>query len=104
MSPLQIVSLPLALSAALNLAVAAGLLAHRSGAGIPQATLTGAAAPQPPARPSTSPPSPPTDDPTPPTRPAPDRLGPSTTALYTHDFGHQCSRPRKPTRTILKRS
>lgn len=42
MSPLQILSLLLALSTALNLAVAAGLLAHRSGVGIPQAILTGA--------------------------------------------------------------
>ncbi|MFE3205698.1 hypothetical protein [Embleya sp. NPDC059237] len=44
MSPLQILFLLLALSTALNLAVAAGLLTHRSGAGIPQAILTGAGA------------------------------------------------------------
>ncbi|MFZ4250445.1 hypothetical protein ACOZDF_35000 [Streptomyces griseoincarnatus] len=42
MSPLQILSLLLALSTALNIAITAGLLARRSGAGIPQAILTGA--------------------------------------------------------------
>ncbi|TXS35118.1 hypothetical protein EAO75_45380 [Streptomyces sp. uw30] len=44
MSPLQILSLLLALSTALNIAITAGLLAHRSGAGVPQAILTGAGA------------------------------------------------------------
>lgn len=44
MSPLQILSLLLALSAALNIAMAAGLLARRSGAGIPSSVLTGAGA------------------------------------------------------------
>ncbi|MER6474124.1 hypothetical protein [Streptomyces collinus] len=42
MSPLQTVSLLLALSAALNIAFTAGLLARRSGAAISQAILTGA--------------------------------------------------------------
>ncbi|WP_217213719.1 hypothetical protein [Streptomyces sp. AC550_RSS872] len=42
MSLLQILSLLLALSVALNVAISAGLLAHRSGAGIPDAILTGA--------------------------------------------------------------
>ncbi|KQW17251.1 hypothetical protein [Streptomyces sp. Root369] len=44
MSPLQILSLLLALSTALNIAFTTGLLAHRSGAGIPQAILAGAGA------------------------------------------------------------
>ncbi|MDQ0904077.1 hypothetical protein QFZ22_000062 [Streptomyces canus] len=44
MSLLQILSLLLALSMALNIAISAGLLAHRSGAGIPDAVLTGAGA------------------------------------------------------------
>ncbi|WP_416966843.1 hypothetical protein [Streptomyces sp. 4F14] len=42
MSPFQILSLLLALSMALNLAIIAGLLAHRSGAGLHDAFLTGA--------------------------------------------------------------
>ncbi|GGU65855.1 MULTISPECIES: hypothetical protein [Streptomyces] len=42
MSPLQILALLLALSTALNLAIAASLLAQRSGAGVCQAILTGA--------------------------------------------------------------
>ncbi|MFF7647033.1 hypothetical protein [Streptomyces canus] len=44
MSPVQILSLLLALSTALNVAIGAGLLARRSGLGIPQAILTGAGA------------------------------------------------------------
>ncbi|MEU5980110.1 hypothetical protein [Streptomyces sp. NPDC047315] len=44
MSPVQILSLLLAMSTALNIAVTAGLLAHRAGAGVPQALLTGAGA------------------------------------------------------------
>jgi len=44
MSPLQIMSLLLALSIALNIAMTAGIIAHRSGAGIPKAVLTGAGA------------------------------------------------------------
>ncbi|MGW0771534.1 hypothetical protein [Streptomyces sp. NPDC002676] len=44
MSPLQILSLLLALSTALNVAITASLLARCSGAGIPQAILTGAGA------------------------------------------------------------
>ncbi|MGW2826419.1 hypothetical protein ACWC24_36360 [Streptomyces sp. NPDC001443] len=44
MSPLQILSLLLALSTALNIAITAGLLAHRAGASTPQAILTGAGA------------------------------------------------------------
>ncbi|MFD5796452.1 hypothetical protein ACFWIO_23565 [Streptomyces diastatochromogenes] len=44
MSPLQILSLLLALSTALNIAFTTGLLVHRSGAGIPQAILAGAGA------------------------------------------------------------
>jgi hypothetical protein len=42
MSPLQTLSLLLALSTALNIAFTAGLLARRSGANISQAILTGA--------------------------------------------------------------
>ncbi|AVH54635.1 MULTISPECIES: hypothetical protein [Streptomyces] len=44
MSPLQIMSLLLALSAALNIAIIAGLLARGSGVGIPQAIISGAGA------------------------------------------------------------
>ncbi|WP_331751746.1 hypothetical protein OG713_45415 (plasmid) [Streptomyces sp. NBC_00723] len=44
MSPLQILSLLLALSTALNMAITAGLLARRSGVCIPQAILAGAGA------------------------------------------------------------
>ncbi|WP_031173571.1 hypothetical protein [Streptomyces durhamensis] len=44
MSPLQILSLLLALSTALNIAFTACLLAHRSGVGIAQAILAGAGA------------------------------------------------------------
>ncbi|MET9519968.1 hypothetical protein [Streptomyces sp. NPDC002994] len=44
MSPVQILSLLLAMSTALNIAITAGLLAHRAGAGVPQALLTGAGA------------------------------------------------------------
>ncbi|MDX2762595.1 hypothetical protein [Streptomyces europaeiscabiei] len=44
MSPLQILSLLLALSTALNIGITAGLLARRTGVGVPQATLTGAGA------------------------------------------------------------
>ncbi|MBY8841912.1 hypothetical protein [Streptomyces sp. SP2-10] len=44
MSPLQILSLLLALSAALNIAFTAGLLTRRSGTEIPQAILAGAGA------------------------------------------------------------
>ncbi|MER6206565.1 hypothetical protein [Streptomyces sp. NPDC001642] len=44
MSPLQILSLLLALSTALNIAITAGLIARRSGASRPQAILTGAGA------------------------------------------------------------
>ena len=44
MNPLQILSLLLALSTALNIAITTGLLTHRSGAGIPQSILTGASA------------------------------------------------------------
>ncbi|MGW2827282.1 hypothetical protein ACWC24_40865 [Streptomyces sp. NPDC001443] len=42
MSPLQILALLLALSTALNLAIAASLLAQHSGASVCQAILTGA--------------------------------------------------------------
>ncbi|MFE3122949.1 hypothetical protein ACFXHD_05970 [Streptomyces hydrogenans] len=42
MSPLQILSLLLALSTALNIAITASLLARRSGVSRPQAVLTGA--------------------------------------------------------------
>ncbi|MFF7534684.1 hypothetical protein ACFZB2_37150 [Streptomyces bobili] len=41
MNALQILSLLLAFSAALHIAVAAGLLTHRSGVDTPQAILTG---------------------------------------------------------------
>ncbi|MEU5894544.1 hypothetical protein ABZ835_48470 [Streptomyces sp. NPDC047461] len=44
MSPVQILSLLLALSVALHIAFAAGMLARRSGAGLPQAILAGAGA------------------------------------------------------------
>lgn len=44
MSPVQILSLLLALSIALNIAITAGLLAHQSGAGVHRAILTGAGA------------------------------------------------------------
>ncbi|MFE4958675.1 hypothetical protein ACFRCW_32730 [Streptomyces sp. NPDC056653] len=44
MSPLKILSLLLALSTALNIAITVGLLARRSGAGVPQAILSGAGA------------------------------------------------------------
>jgi len=44
MSPVQILSLLLALSAALHLATAAALIAHRAGVGTPSAILTGAGA------------------------------------------------------------
>ncbi|MER7911783.1 hypothetical protein [Streptomyces sp. NPDC096068] len=44
MSPVQILSLLLAMSTALNIAITAGLLAHRAGAGVPQALLMGAGA------------------------------------------------------------
>jgi hypothetical protein len=44
MSPVQILSLLLALSTALNIAFTTGLLAHRSGAGISQAILAGSGA------------------------------------------------------------
>lgn len=44
MSPVQILSLLLALSIAVNIAITTGLLAHRSGAGVPKAILTGAGA------------------------------------------------------------
>ncbi|GAA2650773.1 hypothetical protein GCM10010425_74350 [Streptomyces spororaveus] len=44
MSPLQILSLLLALSTALNIAITASLLARRTGASVPQAMLTGAGA------------------------------------------------------------
>ncbi|MGW0886430.1 hypothetical protein [Streptomyces sp. NPDC002671] len=44
MSPLQILSLFLALSTALNIAITTGLLAHQAGAGIPHAIPTGAGA------------------------------------------------------------
>jgi hypothetical protein len=44
MSPLQFVSLLLALSTALHLAAATALLARRAGAGIPHAILGGAGA------------------------------------------------------------
>lgn len=44
MSLLQVLSLLLALSMALNVAISAGLLAHRSGPVIPNAILTGAGA------------------------------------------------------------
>ena len=42
MSPVQILSLVLALSVATNIAITAGLLAHRSGVSTPIAILTGA--------------------------------------------------------------
>lgn len=44
MSPTQILALLLAVSTALNIAIIAGLLAHRSGATTPTAILTGAGA------------------------------------------------------------
>ncbi|MFE0652490.1 hypothetical protein ACFVZH_28315 [Streptomyces sp. NPDC059534] len=44
MSPLQILSLLLALSTALNIAITAGLLARRAGTDIPQAIFIGAGA------------------------------------------------------------
>ncbi|MET8860815.1 hypothetical protein [Streptomyces sp. NPDC004579] len=44
MSPLQILSLLLALSTALNIAFATAVLARNSGAGLPQAILAGAGA------------------------------------------------------------
>jgi hypothetical protein len=44
MSTLQILALLLALSTALNIAMTASLIAHRSGASIPHALLTGAGA------------------------------------------------------------
>ncbi|QOV36878.1 hypothetical protein IM697_44255 [Streptomyces ferrugineus] len=44
MSPLQVLALLLALSIALNIATAVGLLARRSGADLPHAVLTGAGA------------------------------------------------------------
>ncbi|MCW8102234.1 hypothetical protein OG288_37560 [Streptomyces tauricus] len=44
MSPMQILSLLLALSIALNIAVSAGLLARGCGVSVPQAVLTGAGA------------------------------------------------------------
>ncbi|WP_405956919.1 hypothetical protein [Streptomyces phaeochromogenes] len=44
MSPIQILSLLLALSTALNIAVSTGLLARKGGVGVPQAALTGAGA------------------------------------------------------------
>jgi hypothetical protein len=44
MSPIQILSLLLAVSTALHLATAATLTAHRAGVGTPRAILTGATA------------------------------------------------------------
>ncbi|MGP4114436.1 hypothetical protein ACTWP5_26435 [Streptomyces sp. 4N509B] len=44
MSPTQTLSLLLALSLALNVAIAAGLLDRRAGASVPRAILTGAGA------------------------------------------------------------
>ncbi|MER5382322.1 hypothetical protein ABT040_18925 [Streptomyces sp. NPDC002688] len=44
MNPLQLLALLLALSAALNLAFTAGLLAHRSGADVTRAIRAGAGA------------------------------------------------------------
>jgi hypothetical protein len=44
MSQVQFLSLLLALSVALNIAITAGLLAYRSGAGIPNTLLTGGSA------------------------------------------------------------
>ncbi|EST33779.1 hypothetical protein M878_12090 [Streptomyces roseochromogenus subsp. oscitans DS 12.976] len=44
MNQVQFLSLLLALSVALNIAITAGLLAYRSGASMPNALLTGAGA------------------------------------------------------------
>ncbi|MFF8373539.1 hypothetical protein ACF05W_32670 [Streptomyces lydicus] len=44
MSPMQTLSLLLGLSIDLNIAITAGILTHRSGAGVPQAILTGSGA------------------------------------------------------------